>query len=385
MSNKKKVFFPNFGFGVYLVVLVLVFILWAAYFQLDETVRASGEIIPDGRTQIVQVADGGILRALHVQEGQEVKAGDLVAELERERPQAGVQAVKAQLKGLEIAKHRATAEAIGVRPDFSSYRQEYPLAVSAQQALYEQNLLGLNQQLAAARQVLEIAQDEQAAMEKLYRNGDISSLEMMRNRREVIDLKTRETEIINRYKVEARRECAKLEQDLAAIRFTLQEREDVLAHTRIYAPRDGIVTFLPINTLGGVLRAGDELLRISPTSGENLLELRVQPVDIGHLRVDMPVAVQLSAFDGSIYGGLEGTLEYLSADTLSERGPDGREMTYYRGRVQIPQQQSNQRLSVALLRPGMLATADIRTGKRSVLEFLIKPISRAFSGAMTQR
>lgn len=385
MKEQKQRIRPRFGFGVYLLTMLSLFILWAYYFQLDETVRSSGEIIPDGRTQIVQVADGGILQALHVHEGQEVKAGDLVAELDRERALAGLQAVKAQLMGLEIAKSRARAEAAGARPDLSSYRQEYPLAVAAQEALYEQNRLALEEKLAAARKVLAIAREEQGAMEKLYRTGDISSLEMMRNRREVIDLAARLTEITNGYKVEARRECAKLEQDLAAIRFTLHERQDILAHTRIYAPRDGIVTFLPINTLGGVLRAGDELLRISPTSGDNLVELRVQPADIGHLRVNLPVTVQLGAFDYSIYGGLEGTLIYLSADTLSERGPDGREMTYYRGRVTIPAQQNNPRLSAALLRPGMMATADIRTGKRSVLEFMLKPISRAFRGAMTQR
>jgi len=111
----------------------------------------------------------------------------------------------------------------------------------------------------------------------------------------------------------------------------------------------------------------------------------VPPPDIGHLSPDLPVAVRLDAFDASIYGALQGRLVYLSADTLSERGPDGREMTYYRGTVLIDAAQDNPRLSADLLRPGMTATADIRTGTRSVLTFLVKPIARAFSGALNQR
>ncbi len=382
-STKKER--PRLGFGFYLALLLAAFLTWAGLFKLDESVRATGEIIPDGRTQIVQVADGGILKTLYVREGQQVKTGDIVAELERERAEAGVEAIRAQLASLEIAQLRAEAEALGQRPDFHAYTAEYPGTVAAQEALYEQNLRALDEQVASVREALEIAREEQRAIEELYRSGDISTLEMMRSRREVIDLEGRLVEFHNRYRTDARRECAEIEQDLAAMRFTLKERRDVLEHTRIYAPRDGIVTFLPVNTLGGVLRPGDELMHISPTTGENLLEVRVPPADIGHLAPNLPVTVRLGAFDYSIYGALEGQLVYLSADTLSERGPDGREMTYYRGSVVIPAEQENPRLSAALLRPGMTATADIRTGRRSVLAFIIKPISRAFSGALTQR
>jgi hypothetical protein len=156
---------------------------------------------------------------------------------------------------------------------------------------------------------------------------------------------------------------------------------------KILAPVEGIVKYLRINTQGGVMRPGDELVQISPTESELIVEVQVSPVDIGQLSLGLPVTVKLDAFDSSIYGSVEGELIYLSSDTLNEQGPGGQTLTYYRGHVRLLPDfaETNPKFAGIALRSGMTAGVDIRTGKRTILQFLGKPILRAFSGALTQR
>ncbi len=130
-------------------------------------------------------------------------------------------------------------------------------------------------------------------------------------------------------------------------------------------------------------------MRISPTEGEMVFEVKINPADIGQLCTGLPVSIKLDAFDYSIYGSLEGTLTYLSSDTLSEQGANGQTNTYYRAQVRIDVERAkthpNPKLAGVELKPGMTATVDIRTGHRSVLKYLAKPVYRAFGGAMNER
>ena len=144
--------------------------------------------------------------------------------------------------------------------------------------------------------------------------------------------------------------------------------------------------YLKINTIGGVLRAGDELMQISPTEGNMIIEAKVNPVDIGQLKISLPVAIKLDAFDYSSYGTLKGTLNYISSDTLTEQGGNGQALTYYRANVLVdPDQTTNPKLANVALKPGMTATVDIKTNNRTVLQYLAKPLFKAFGGAMNER
>ena len=149
----------------------------------------------------------------------------------------------------------------------------------------------------------------------------------------------------------------------------------------------GIVKYLKVSTQGGVIRPGDELVQISPTESELIIEVKINPVDIGQLFNGLPVNIKLDAFDSSIFGNLEGELIYLSSDTLTEQGPGGRDNTYYRAHVKVNKDafEVNPKFAGVDLRPGMTANVDIRTAKRTVLHYLGKPILRAFSGALTER
>lgn len=370
--------------GVYLLLAIGLFLLWAAWFDIDQIVRAQGQVIPQEKTQIIQAADGGVIQAIKVNEGDVVKQGQLLALLESERAQAGVDEVGNRIAGLIVSRLRAQAEATGQVPDFGSYNQSHKDLVAAQRSLYQQNMAALKKEVQALADQLVLASNEYTLMQKLYESGDISHVELMRAQRGVIDARQKQQSVEEKFKSDARRELAKIEDEITGQRSKLQERKSVMDHTEIQAPLSGVVKSLRINTVGGVLRPGDEIMQISPTEGGYVIEAKLNPSDIGQLRLGQPVTVRLDAFDYTIYGTLSGELIYLSSDTLMEQGSDGRNQVYYRAKVQVKPQVGT-RVTLENIKPGMTATVDVLTDKRSVLSYMTKPITRAFSGALGQK
>lgn len=372
---------------IFLALGLGVFFLWAAYFEIDQSVRASGQMIPTARTQIVQVVDGGVLARLFVEEGQGVDKGQRLAILEKERAEASLEEGRARVAAFRIALARAQAEARQVTPAFTEPDYQYPTFITSQQKLYEQKRVALEEKLALLESNLLLAQEQQSINEDLYENRDVSILDVMDSKARVADAQHRVLDAKNEYLREALEESAKLETDLAMAQQQVKELVDVFSHTDVRAPVAGVVKYLKINTLGGVMRPGDELMQISPTESELLVEVKVKPMDVGQLELGLPVDISLDAFDSTIYGKLTGELIYLSSDTLTEQGDDGSTTTYYRARARVDREAkaADPKFAGLELRPGMTATVDIRTAKRTVLQFIAKPILRAFSGAFTQR
>ena len=371
-----------------MLIIVLSFLVWAYLFEIDETVRANGEVVAQSRLQVIQVTDGGVLDALNVSEGDFVSEGQTLAILESDRAGAAVDELNAHLDALATAKIRAQAEANGEMPDFSSLSNLQPNVVAAQMALYVENKFNLDKNLANANNAYDIAQQELETIEELEKLGDSSRMELFQAQMGVIDRQSKISEIANRFKVDARREIADLEQQMSSLEFKIKQRTSVLKHTQIVSPVDGIVTSISINTLGGVLRPGQELMKITPANDNYVIEAKITPPDIGRLEVGLPALVRLGAFDYTIYGGLQGELSYISADTLTEQDPTtGRGLTFYRARISVdPNNQTNKKLDPkAALKPGIPTTIDINTGKRSVLTFIAKPVTRAFSGSLSQK
>ena len=377
----------NFGAwtGALLLLIVGAFMLWAALFELDQTVRAQGQVIPEDRTQVVQAADGGVLQSLFVSEGQRVRKGQLLASLEKDRASAAVDEVESRIAGLSINRIRALAEAGETTPDFGRFARTHPEVVAVQQALYQQNLSALRTELEALNIALHLAAEEHELTQRLFDNGDVSRVELMRSERQVVELRQRRDGVRQKFRTDARKEIARIDEEMNSQLSKRRERQSILGHTDILAPLDGVVKFLRINTLGGVLRAGDELMQISPTEGGYVIEAKINPVDIGKLRLGLPVAARFDAFDYTVYGTLVGRLTYLSSDTLVEQGGGGQSNIYYRAHILMEPQQGNPKLSLAQLKPGMTATLDFQTGKSTVLAFIAKPVLRAFSGALTQQ
>jgi adhesin transport system membrane fusion protein len=365
--------------------LFLSFFVWASLQELDQTVRANGQIVPGTHTQVIQSADGGVLEKLMVKEGELVKAGQVLAVLERERANAGVEEGKAKVASLQAALIRARAEAMMREPDFSSVSSGHKEFVQEQMSLFKQRLAGLQSELESQNEALELAIDELSINEKLMETGDMSRLEFMRSKRQVVEIKSRIRSVQNKYLQDARQEAAKLQDDLSSQVFKLEASKSILDHTQLIAPVSGVVKSLRMNTLGGVLRGGDELMQISPTEVDLLVEVKVMPSDVGMLSLGLPTSVKVDSFDYTIYGALAGKLSYISSDTLAEQGPNGQVTSTYKARINFDPAQVNPKLNLLDLKPGMTASVDIQTGSRSVLTYLLKPISKAFQGAASQR
>lgn len=368
---------------------VALLLMFAAFFEIDQGVRAQGQVIADSRTQVIQAVDGGIVTDLYVREGDHVKAGQLLAELESDRAQAGQTQAKAELASKHIALVRTKAELEGRTPDFGLEYQIWPNFVAAQLGVWQQRKQSLDEELQVQQEAMQLAQEELRMSHELFRNGDISQSELMRAQRGVIEVKARISAVRNKYQQEARIEVAKLEDEIGVSRLKLDERQNILSHTELRAPMDGVVKFVRITTTGGVLKPGDELMQISPTDDEMLVELKINPSDVTQLRVGLPVALRFDAFDASLFGKVHGHLNYISPDTLNEQGPNGQPQIYYRAQVKLdwstPSYRSNDRIEPQDIKPGLTATADVLTGYRTVLYYFAKPVIKAFSGALMQR
>jgi adhesin transport system membrane fusion protein len=380
MTNFRKV-----PFIYVLLFFVLVCLAWAVYFEIDETVRARGKIIVEGRVQIIQAPEGGVMKSIEVREGDTVKAGQILATMEARAAQAAVDEVLSEIATNEIAKIRALAELEDKVPDFSAFAETYPAVIEAQIRLLKGNRSALEAELENVMRQKALADAQLARVRELHKSGDISYSELSKTEREVIQIEGTISEVREKWRLQARKEIVTIEQQLSSLAHRLAGRETIVDFSTLRAPQDGVVTLLRVNTLGGVMRAGDELMRISPTGDKNLIELQVAPADVGNLVIGQEVALQFDSFSSTIFGSLSGRLAYLGADTITETTPDGRSKAIFIARVTLDQVQSNARIRTSQLRPGMEVTADVKTGRRSVFVYLAKPILRAFSGALSER
>lgn len=368
-----------------MLALLASFLGWAAWFEIDQSVRAQGQIIVGARTQIIQAADGGVVSAINVEEGQRVKAGQVLARLEQERPRAAFEESRDKLASQEILMIRLMAELEGRKPVYGAYERTHPVFVQAQKVAYAQRKDSMEDELRTIAESMRLARQELEMNKRLLATGDVAQLDVMRAERQVFELQSRRRAVIDKFTQEARQDLTKLVDERSSNRYKMESNQSVLQHTVLTAPIDGVVKQIRLTTIGGVLRQGDELMQIVPFDDEVLLELKVNPADVGHLRTGLKTQVRMDAFDSSIYGSLEGKLVFISPDTLVEQGANGQSQTFYRARVRIANVVGNGRLSLSDIKPGMTATADILTGYRSVLHYLLKPINKSLTGAMSER
>ena len=362
-----------------------VMLIWANFLEIDQAVHAQGSVTSSTRTQVIQVADGGVLEKLLVREGQSVKAGQLLAVLEKERATAGVDEGASRLAYLNVALIRAQAQTAQIPPDFSRIDKKFNNFVQEQERLYAVKKKVFETDNDAIRTMLVLAKDELSINEKLALTGDVSQLDLIRARRQVSELEGKLAALQNKFISDAQEEAAKIMSDQDAQKYRLQEKQSILDHSDLLSPLDGVVKSLRVTTVGGVLRSGDEIMQISPSDEELVVEAKVNPADIGLLRLNLPIQIRVDAFDYTIYGGLTGSLTYISSDTLVEQQPSGQTSSSYRVQVRLDPKQVNPKLLAADLKPGMTVGLDIMTGKRSVLSYVIKPITRAFQGAGAQK
>jgi adhesin transport system membrane fusion protein len=372
---------------------VALFIAWAGYFEIDQTVHTTGQVILSARTQLVQTADGGVLKELNVQEGDTVRSGQLLAVLEKERVQANLEETRAKIMSLKAALLRTKAEVQFSAPQFGSEFKRYPEFVAAQQGLYTQRKRSLDEELKALQDTLSMALQEKRMNDNLFKNGDVSELDVLRAKRQVTDIEGRIAASKNKYLQDTRSELTRIEDDLSSQLQKLNSAENLLFHTDITAPMDGVVKTLKIHTLGGVLRPGDELMHIAPVGDALLMEAKVSPSDVGQLVKGQVVQISLDAYDYSIYGNLLGELVDISPDTLSDTNaqgslvntPTGQPSVYYKVNIKLNKEQPNSKAASMEIKPGMTASIDIRTGTRNLLTYLLKPVIKTLGNSLNER
>jgi adhesin transport system membrane fusion protein len=404
------------------VAAVFVLLLWANFAALDEVTRGEGKVIPSRQVQVLQSLDGGIVSEILVREGQSVKIGDLMLRVDPTRMMSSLRENRSQYLSLlaKGARLRALAESTRFVPP-AEVAQEAPDIVKQELALYESRKAELDATLGVARQqssqrsqelISVRAKREQAAQSfsltareleltsPLAKSGAISDVELLRLEREVAryrgerdsansDIPRLESavaeasrkiqEIELTFRNIARSELSETNAKLNALLEGSTALEDRVKQTEIRSPVNGTIKQLKVNTVGGVVQPGKDLVEVVPSDDALLLEARVLPRDIAFLHPGQKALVKFTAYDFATYGGLEAMLEHISADTvLDEKGN-----AFFLVRVRtLSSSIGAQKFPII---PGMVAEVDILTGKKSVLAYLMKPILRAKSKAMTER
>lgn len=369
------------------IVFLVLFFVWAGFFKIDQVVHAQGQVIASSRTQIVQAADGGVLVDMRVQEGDEVEAGQIIAVLEKERVQAAFTESQGKVMALRMTVARLQAEITDKPLVFDdTIQKNYPSLWETQMNLYRQRTKAIDDQLIVLKDNVQLAQQELALNQPLEKMGDISKADILRLKRTVNEARNQYASTRNKYLQDASAELNKAQEDLNSQEQTLADREQLLEHTDIIAPATGIIKSVKITTLGGVVRQGDEILQILPTESALVVEAKVKPADMANIKPGLPAKVKLDAYDYAIFGTMSGAVTYVSPDTLQEDTKAGPVM-YYRVKVAITEKdlKNSERVNDIEIRPGMTATVDVQTGKRSVLSYLLKPVTKTFTEAFGER
>jgi len=365
---------------------ILVLGIWAEFAAIDQVSHTRGIVVAASRTQIVQSPEGGVLNEIFVHEGDAVQKDQLLAVMEQGRAQAAADDGRAKVAALQITLARLRAEVYGTPLSFSKeLKENFPEFIANQTALYQKRQTAINQDLSILNQALELARDELKMNEPLLKSGDIGQVDIIKLKRQIVDLHGQISGKKNRYFQDAQAEMTKAEEELSTQEQVLTERELLLSHSKLHSPVTGIVKNIRVTTVGGVVRAGDPIMDVLPTDSDLIVEAKVPPSELGWIRIGQSATVKFDSFDYSIYGSLKGTVFYISPDSMTEDSKTG-EITYYRVRVriidQLPSEIRGKPISIL---PGMTTAVDIKTGERTVMSYLFKPIMKTLDSSLSER
>jgi len=283
---------------------ILLLLLWSSVGKIDQVTRASAQIIAEERTQLVQSSDGGVITQLHVKEGDVVKAGQLLATLQKERAAAAVSDSRAKVAALNITLARLQAEVYGKPLVFNKELLIYADYIRNQTDLYNKRQTAFNDDIRALQEILALGQAELSINRQLEKSGDVSRAEILRLQRSVADIKAQLAGKRNKYFQDAQAEMTKAQEELSTQTEQLRDRSQVLEHTELVAPVDAVVNNIKVSTVGGVVRAGDTVMELLPLGDNLIAEAKIPPADIAFVAIGQEASVKLDAYDASIFGAL---------------------------------------------------------------------------------
>ncbi len=415
-------------FVLLLIGLLGTFFAWAYYADVEEVTRGEGRVIPSSKTQIVQSLEGGIVKGIQIAEGDTVKAGQVLLRIDDTGFSSDLGELEAKQTTLKAQITRLRAEASGkdikdlafpeilTKTGSDAVANETNLFRIRKVSLENQiNVLGdrleqkelelaeLEQTEKRIKNSLSIAKEEHGIKKPLADRGIVPKTDLLKLEREISDLEgqlaTTQTSIprakaaireAGRLAEERRLEFRQSAQEelntrlseLSVVEQTLRGASDRVDRTEIRSPVEGVVNKLHVNTVGGVVRASEPLVEITPVEDDLLVEVRIQPKDIAFISPGQAALVKLSAYDFTVYGGLDAKVEVISSDSIVD---EANQESYYLVTVRAVESTVKKGTENLPVLPGMVATVDIITGNKSILDYLLKPILKAKQEALSER
>jgi adhesin transport system membrane fusion protein len=407
-----------------MVAFAATFLLWASIAELDEVTSGMGQVIPSGKVQVVQNLEGGIIKGIRVRQGDIVEPGQILVDIDDTGFASSFEEKRKRYYTLQAKTARLEAEISGEKPVFPQETVvETPQIVEEANNLYlsrlgefrsakeilqrqveqrAQELEEAKTKRAQAARSWELAQKEYDMAVPLQRDGVISEVELLRLERDVNtqlgekdaarltvprteaalrEAQSRLKETTLRFQNEARQELADARDELARLSEILKAEADRVDRTSVRAPVRAEVKQVLVNTVGGVVQPGMDLVELVPLDDTLLVEAKIRPQDIAFVRPGQKSIVKITAYDFSIYGGLPGQLEQISPDTIT----DDEGEAFYKIRVRTEKNYLGEGKKKLPIISGMIATVDILTGKKTVLDYLLKPLRKAREKALRER
>lgn len=354
---------------------VVASLAWAGLTRVEEITKGEARIIPSSREQVIQSLEGGILQELRVREGDVVAAGQPLLRIDPTKADASFVEGRSKELALRATIARLESEARGTPLRFPPEVAAERDIVRNERDAYEARRQALEQSTATLKRSKQLLEREIAMTRPMVERGLVAEVELLRMQRQYNELDLQVSERNNKYRADAAAELSRNESELAQLTGILAARKDMLDRTVIRAPLRGTVKNIRVNTVGGVIQPGQDIMEIVPLEDQLLVEAKIPPREVAFLRPGLPAKVKLSAYDYTVYGALDGTVELISADTLrEERSRD--EASYYRVLVRTSKSTLRAGDKDLPIIPGMTASVEVRTGEKSVLDYLLKPVLR---------
>jgi len=387
---------------VSVIALMAAGVIWAHFAELDEVKRGNGRVVPSRQIQVLQSLEGGIVREILVHEGTIVKEGEVLMKIDDTRFASELGEVRARRAANAARVARLEAEVQGRTPEFADELvQVASQAVETERNVFEARQKKLfndidvltTQELRFAES-LKLFERQVELTHKLYVQKIVPEIEMLQMDQKVTEMKGQVAEAQSRianikaaFRSQSEEDLAKSRGDLAVLDQTIKSAQDRVRRAELRSPVNGIVNKLNVTTVGAVIQPGGNMMDIVPLDDTLLVEGRIRPQDIAFIRPQQDAVVKLSAYDSSVFGSLEGKVERISADTIADERPERGEKgeTFYRVMVRTEKNHLGTSENPLPILPGMLATVEVLTGKKTVLDYLLKPARVLREEALRER